>query len=167
MYTPDISDNNWISAHILLALTVRSDRHVLRVHPRKFLLHLSSRQKRDFGPQLSAITEADGSKRCKLSFQDKKNLQMRTWATPLGVVVLLQDVGHLLAGQEQVSCVIELQVHGVFVQQAQMLLTGNGEGFNGWTRRFSEEHFSFLHSTLIHVCQCLALLFLWLVASVQ
>lgn len=43
---------------------------------------------------------------------------------PLGAVVLLHDVSHRLTGQEEVSRVVKLQVYGVFVQHAEMLLTG-------------------------------------------
>ncbi len=44
--------------------------------------------------------------------------------TPLGAVVLLHDVSHLLTGQEEVSRLLELEVHGVFIQYAEVILKG-------------------------------------------
>lgn len=43
---------------------------------------------------------------------------------PLGLVVLLHDVSDRLTGQKEVSRVVKLQVYGVFIQYAEMLLMG-------------------------------------------
>ena len=48
-------------------------------------------------------------------------------SAPLGVVVLLHDVSRLLTGQEEVPWLIELQVHGVFVHHAEVILRGTRE----------------------------------------
>lgn len=39
-------------------------------------------------------------------------------------MVLLHDVGNILVGQEEVSWVVELQVHRVFVHHGKMILEG-------------------------------------------
>lgn len=41
---------------------------------------------------------------------------------PLGSVVLLHDVSHTLTGQEEVSWVVELEVHRVCIQHVEVFL---------------------------------------------
>lgn len=42
----------------------------------------------------------------------------------MGSVVLLHNMGNILAGQEEVSWVVELQVHRVFVLHGKVILGG-------------------------------------------
>lgn len=48
--------------------------------------------------------------------------------TPLGAVVLLHDVRHLLAGEKEVPRLVELQVDGIVVQHVEVFLRGRRGG---------------------------------------